>query len=65
VRPNPDFNAINMPVNAAKTDYDGLNFMLEKRWSQNYTYRVSHLELRARTRPARAFRAATIRWDRI
>ena len=42
VRPNPDFNAINMPVNVGNTDYDGLNFMLEKRWSQNYTYRVSY-----------------------
>jgi len=42
VRPNPDYNAINTPVNAGKTDYDGLNFMLEKRWSHDHYYRVSY-----------------------
>jgi hypothetical protein len=42
VRPNPDFNAINMPVNAGTTEYDGLNVMLEKRWTNNYYYRVSY-----------------------
>ena len=42
VRPNPDFNAINMPVNAGKTDYDGLNLALEKRWASDYMYRVSY-----------------------
>jgi hypothetical protein len=42
VRPDPAFNAINMPVNAGETDYDGLNLGLEKRWDNNHMYRVSY-----------------------
>jgi hypothetical protein len=42
VRPDPAFNAINMPVNAGRTDYDGLNFMLEKRWSSSYMFRAAY-----------------------
>jgi hypothetical protein len=42
VRPNPDFNAINMPVNAGETTYDGLNLMLEKRWSNSYMFRAAY-----------------------
>jgi hypothetical protein len=42
VRPDPAVNAINMPVNAGKTDYDGLNLSLEKRWANDYMYRVSY-----------------------
>lgn len=42
VRPNPDFNAINQPVNAGETAYDGLNLMLEKRWSHSYMFRAAY-----------------------
>jgi Carboxypeptidase regulatory-like domain len=42
VRPDPNFNAINMPVNEGRTDYDGLNFLVEKRWSNNHSYRVAY-----------------------
>jgi hypothetical protein len=42
VRPDPAFNAINMPVNAGETTYDGLNLMLEKRWSDSYMFRAAY-----------------------
>jgi hypothetical protein len=41
-RPNPNFNDIEFPVNEGRTEYDGLNFSLNKRMSNGYMYRVSY-----------------------
>jgi hypothetical protein len=38
----PFTGGVTMPVNAARTDYDAVLLQLEKRWSNNYSARVSY-----------------------
>jgi len=42
VRPDSTFQAVNMPVNAGRTDYDALLTQLEKRFSNAFSMRMSY-----------------------